>query len=510
MPQLIKSKFLCVLVFVLLGNLCEGQQIIQKGIQIGGGIGRDVLVTNNGYLIASADNVLIRTDSIGIPIWAYRNYYQINDNMVCFRMQYFFESNGDTSILMTGKGHLGQLYLTKSDINGVLEWGMHLHDSVPIYIFDGRDMVVHNSLIYITGYKNYAGAINGYIACFDGNGEQLWIKEYMLPTECYFNSIKIFNNTIFIAGQTDSNIADGLLLSTDLLGTPIFVKEYSGFESERFTDLEICANGDLFIVGGTSSFSSLSGQPLIIKTDNAGNILWSKVLNNPEGILRIIKFNDDLLLNTTAFPNFVICDTTGQVKTAFYTGSNLNYGQLNSKATGDGGFVSVGSFVIASQANIYLYKTDSLAGTACNSWGYNLFSTDWVPPVNTVQQMTVNSFSLIADTNYSRMNWPISNVTTLCTSSTDVDEADTDSYLFIKPNPVIDLLNIAVPTNLYGEVVLTIHNHFGAVVDITTFTVASDNIQYSSVELGAGLYYIKIESRNANVLPISSKFIKVK
>ncbi len=495
MPQLIKIKFLCVLVFVLLGAVCEGQQILQKAIQAGTSSGMDILVTNDGYLIYGSNNVLVKVNTDGNQLWAYRYYSGfINDNIGNTRMQLLIEQNGDTSIVMTGTGRLGNIFLMKTDMAGNLVWGLNLIDSLGLLLGVGRDITINNQMIYLTGRNRFNNQIDhGFVCCVNTNGNIVWFRNYLFSTHTTFNSIHINANKLYLLGSNYNGVYSGLMMCTDLQGNVLFAKEMQGFNDDYFTDMVINSIGELTIIGNTKSYNSISSNTLILKTDSLGTMQWCKVFDLPLLGLSIIQFNENLLINTHSHPNILICDTTAQIIKAYYTGNNISYGMLSSRLTPDSGFVSIASIDIASSHHMYLYKSDRYGSTACNSWSYNIVTYPWQPPYNSIVPFSVTNNNVWSDTSYVRMNAVINNVQTLCSSSTGIEDEIGLSKPEVYPNPFTSELNIHIPGAGTAMCDVLWTNITGQLVTFAKETMKGGRLQLKTNHLPEGTYFIKVQ-----------------
>lgn len=90
------------------------------------------------------------------------------------------------------------------------------------------------------------------------------------------NLIVVGQTTSFGAGQSDF-----FLLKLDPLGSILWQKVIGGSQSEWGTSISVAETQDLgfVIVGGTYSFSSVSSDLLIVKVDQFGNYEWSRKYN---------------------------------------------------------------------------------------------------------------------------------------------------------------------------------------------------------------------------------------
>ena len=141
-----------------------------------------------------------------------------------------------------------------------------------------------------------------------------------------------------IAGWTASfgeGYGDVYLIRTDLLGDILWTRTYGGADSDRGYSVRQTADGGYMIAGRTRSFGSGNWDVYLIKTDPAGDTLWTRA----------------------------------------YGGANRELA-YSVRQTADGGYIVVGcteSFG-AGKFDVYLIKTDSLGDTL---WTKTFGGYDW-------------------------------------------------------------------------------------------------------------------------------------
>jgi hypothetical protein len=71
---------------------------------------------------------------------------------------------------------------------------------------------------------------------------------------------------------------DALIMRADRMGNVLWAKRIGGTGSDHFKKVRQTADGGFIAVGQTNSFAQNSGSILLVKFDQAGNIVWSKAL----------------------------------------------------------------------------------------------------------------------------------------------------------------------------------------------------------------------------------------
>jgi len=268
------------------------------------------------------------------------------------------------------------IYLIKTNANGNIQWSK---------IFGGTSYDVSFS-IQQTADSGYIisgatgsfgiGLLNVYLIKTDINGNTLWEKTYgQTFSDAAWSVKQTADGGFIITGFNSPPIitnSDVYLIKTDAVGNLVWAKGFGGTNIDEGFVVEQTADGGYVIIGRTGSFGAGSIDIYLIKTDNTGNLLWSKTFGGA---------GDDwgYSLKQTNDGGYIITGYTNSFGTGDYDacliktdsiGSLLwskTYGGINSdggysiKQTSDGGFIvsgGTGSFG-AGNSDSYLFKTDS-------------------------------------------------------------------------------------------------------------------------------------------------------
>ncbi|MBA3664160.1 MAG: T9SS type A sorting domain-containing protein [Bacteroidetes bacterium] len=174
-----------------------------------------------------------------------------------------------------------------------------------------------------------------------------------------------------LAGSTNNttiNDCDLNVVKTDNAGNLLWEKQFGGSLPDYAYSMVETSDGNYFITGYTQSFGGGDLDVYLIKIDPSGNLLWQKDIGsftNEEG-REIIKTSDG---------NYVICgssnlgpnsqamlmkiDLAGNVLwTKKYGGANQEFGN-SAKECSDGGFILTGqTFSSGQNGDTYLVRTD--------------------------------------------------------------------------------------------------------------------------------------------------------
>ena len=188
-------------------------------------------------------------------------------------------------------------FVAKFNSSGVKQWIKQFGTSRSEYL---RAIGIDSSNnIYVAGYtygsfdnsNNYYWNSDGFIAKFDSSGVNQWIKQFGTSSSDYIKSLAIdINDNIYIVGytygsfdgQSNNGSYDGMLVKYDSSGTKIFEKLIGTSARDKFDDIVIDSNNNIYISGYTYGLINRFGNKfgrydgIIVKTDTNGNKIWAK------------------------------------------------------------------------------------------------------------------------------------------------------------------------------------------------------------------------------------------
>jgi len=138
--------------------------------------------------------------------------------------------------------------------------------------------------LIMTGTTQSYGAGNADILTVKTNkdGDTLWTTIYGgSALEYGFNITQMSDGGYTICGESTtwgSGIFDAYLIRTNANGDTFWTKVYGGIDGEAFTSVlqPSSCSGCIIASGYTESFGEGDDDIYVVKTDSAGNILWSK------------------------------------------------------------------------------------------------------------------------------------------------------------------------------------------------------------------------------------------
>lgn len=272
------------------------------------------------------------------------------------------------------------VYLARFDSTGDAMWIVTFSSAMNAGIEGGRavEQTAEGGFI-VCGTGGFGVGGNMYLIKTDYGGNITWAKSYGRDWFDYALSVKqITGGGYIVAGYTDNSVSwnsDAYLVRTDSNGNMLWRKSYGGTSgSDQAWCVWQTAGGE-FMVGGRSSSYSNCGSGLFMKLDANGNVLWCKIYYPIGGIgsdeLEVLSFhptNDGgYVLGGTYWQGsigyrviLIKTDDSGNIQwSKSYHGTTLGQWAECVQQTTDGGFIIAGSCPSAGFSDVYLVKTDS-------------------------------------------------------------------------------------------------------------------------------------------------------
>jgi len=178
-----------------------------------------------------------------------------------------------------------------------------------------------------------------------------------------------------IAGYTRSfgaGLADALLLKTDASGNFQWSKTYGGSGGDYARDIFMPASGGFILAGHTTSYGAGSEDGCLIRTDDNGNIIWSKTYGGTnEDVFYSIRPTPDNGYIIGGYTNsfgagdydglLVKTDSSGNILWSKTYGGTLSDAFNVIEIASDGGYILAGKTASsgAGSQDAYIIKTDS-------------------------------------------------------------------------------------------------------------------------------------------------------
>lgn len=309
---------------------------------------------DNGYIFSGTsregsfqdfDMYIVRIDNYGDTIWTRTYTGNVNTNGA------FVLSVNSSKFLIGGRtdDSLGQrdVYILMVNSFGDSIWATSYGGQYDDEVYSAQP--TWDSGYVITGYteSSGAGSTDVYLIKTDSLGDTLWTQTYGGVLDDVGRCIQCIQDSGYIiVGHTRSFGAGGwdiYLIRTNSAGDTLWTKTYGGNSADFGYCIANTIDGGFIISGETRSFGSNISEVLLIKTDSLGNSLWMKTF-----------------YNAAYFP-------TGE------------QGGMSVQQTADGGYIVAGycgEFTYLYDSFVYLIKTDSSGDTMwTRTYGGMLY--DW-------------------------------------------------------------------------------------------------------------------------------------
>ncbi|MEO8087057.1 MAG: T9SS type A sorting domain-containing protein [Bacteroidota bacterium] len=347
------------------------------------------ITTDKGFFMAGGANVnatdvefcLFKTDSLGNLIFGKTYGTGGIDYFYCGieTLDGGFLLGGSTD---TSNNVSADIYLVKTDGDGNLQWAKNYSGSN--YEMARAAVQTSDSGFLIVGSTKSFGAGNSdcFLMRLDALGNIQWAKTYgSASVDDGLCVTKTADGGFAIAGETlgfGSGTYDSWFIKTDSAGNIEWDKTYGGANYEYTSALIQTQDHGYLQAGSTGSFGVGDYEGYLVKTDSAGNIEWSKSYGDTTNdhlnsayqsldggyVLSFSNYN----FSTGKWDGMIIkTDAAGDTLwTRAYGGNYYNH-CANVEQTADGGYAIIATTDALNQgkSDCCLIKTDSLGHVGC-------------------------------------------------------------------------------------------------------------------------------------------------
>ena len=274
--------------------------------------------TDGGYIITggkgggngnSEDVYLIKTDVNGVELWS--QTFGGTGEDYCFSVQQTTDGGyvitGDTDSYGNGSY---DVYLIKTDVNGVELWSQTFGGP---YYDEGKSVQQTTDGGYIiTGITGEWGFGNVYLIKTDGSGIEQWSQTFGASTvNDWGQSVQQTTDGGYIItggtggiGGASLNSEDVYLIKTDGSGIEQWSQTFGGTGSGAGGSVQQTTDGGYIITGYTTSFVNGSRDVYLIKTDGSGIEQWSQTFGGTDD-------DEGKSVQQTTDGGYIITGTTG-------------------------------------------------------------------------------------------------------------------------------------------------------------------------------------------------------
>lgn len=413
------------------------------------------------------------------------------------------------------------IWLIKTDQSGDTLWTRAFGD---IYGDGGNSVQQTTDGGYIiTGWmSSVPGASDVSLIKTDQSGDTLWTRTFGGSHWDGGNTVRqTTDGGYIITGWTESFGAGHLdvwLIKTNELGNIVWTKTFGGIHQDMGYSVQQTTDGGYIIIGKTCSFGAGHPSTWLIKTNQLGDTLWTKVFDSREGqsvqqtndggyivtgasTSRYSGDSDIWLIKTNDLGDTLWSKTIGGKYGAFYS----DWGQCVQQTT-DSGFIIIGNTQISvgGEMNVWLIKTNALGDTL---WTKMLGGNDYDQGCS-VKQTADGGYIIVGGTDSFSSGdsdiWLIKTAPDL----TNVDENNKANVLrkYILnqnfPNPFNPTTTIEFSIPRTEFVTLKIFNILGQeVANLVSDRLTAGNYKYTwdARHLASGVYYYQLKTENDHI-----------
>jgi len=300
-------------------------------------------------------------------------------------------------------------YVIRTDPSGDTLW-------TKIYGGDLRDSGIAIAPASDSGYvlavasnSIHPGNYDIYIVKIDDMGDTLWTKTYGGPDTDYGHSLQSTTDGGYIALAHTLSFGMGsldfYLLRLDQNGDSLWTKTYGGTESDWGSSVQQTSDGGFILTGDTYSFGDPKGDIYMIKTNADGDTMWTRTYGGTDydRAYHVIQTNDKGYLIGGITGSFGEADRNGYIIKTDESGDTLWTKILGDQytssidfmqQTSDGNYIAVGGInTIESKSDVYLVKLNSV-GTVLWIRLFGGVESDWG---NCVQETADGGFIIVGN-----------------------------------------------------------------------------------------------------------------
>ncbi|MEA5579222.1 SBBP repeat-containing protein, partial [Anabaena sp. UHCC 0451] len=295
---------------------------------------------------------------------------------------------GFTTGAFTGNTNAGNPdgYITKYNPDGSQAWIKQFGTSGTDYAFGTGNDSAGN--VYSAGYTNgaFAGATNlgsndGFITKYTSAGTLAWVKQFGTAADDTSFGISVDSNgNSYVIGKTYGAFAgnvtqgayDAYIAKYDTNGTQTWVKQLGTNQDDETIGVSLDSNNNIYVLGSTAGAfagnTNVSGFDVFVsKYDSSGTQAWVKQLGSSG--------------NNYANINGISSDSTGNVFITGYTDGTFSgntslgfYDGFVAKYSTTGTLAWVKQFGTSSEDYSIASKTDSAGNTYVTGWTNGQFT----------------------------------------------------------------------------------------------------------------------------------------
>lgn len=466
----------------------------------------------NSFTAPFRDAYLIKTDTSGNILWSHT--YGGGNDEVCY---YVTLVGGGGYVLTGGTNSFGaggnDVFIIKTNETGNILWSTIAGGAYNDYGWAAIQNIDRGFLI--TGFTEtcLGGCNRGLLVKTDSSGTILWTK--ILGgggSEALYGIDRTVDGGYIVTGETSTNSfgsSDIWLLKLDAFGDTIWTKYYGSATEESGAVARQTADGGFIVTGDIHNAYNIHHAALL-KTDSVGNLQWAKTYGSPDtsgagefgwDVHRLPDHGYIMLGSTAAYGNsmqmFVIrTDSAGNLLWSKTYGGSQPDDPWYSALVADGGLAIIGATQSfgSGLSDIYLLKIDS-AGSAngCND-------SSIVPEVVNVGALLLTGSGTTITTGMLTSNpamitgSPATMNINICAPLGE-DEMNPDkSSVLIFPNPFSTAATIKIYEARFTKYDFELYDITGREVFVSELRTPDSKLDRGNLE--SGIYFYKVTCDN--------------
>jgi hypothetical protein len=349
---------------------------------------------SNSFGAGSHDIVVLKLDSNGSILWQKTVGGSDREDGVSIAISEVSDGGlvvtGTTSSF---GGTLRNLYIFKLDASGSLLWDNQYDSGPPSLTADhGRGLLNTqdgNIVLVGTDDAHTFGSNDALVIKFDQDGGLLWKSVYggiAERNDHLISAVELGSGNILVSGSTEAfgpGAIGGYVMKLGSEGQVLWAHTYGGNGLERLNGSDITSDSMLIVVGSTTSFGEGQEDILLCKIDTNGVLQWSKTYGGsadeigaavrtlPDGGFLISALSDSysggirdiVIIRTNELGEVIWSKTLGLPG---YDAINI-WASTSLQLTDDGGFVLTGwaDQTLFGGEDIVVVKSDAEGSNLC-------------------------------------------------------------------------------------------------------------------------------------------------
>ena len=274
----------------------------------------------------------------------------------------FVQQTDDGGYIITGLVLVGGNYdacLIKTDPYGDTLWTGRFGDAA---LFDeGACVRQTTDGGYIIAGSTEAGVSDSsdvFIVKTDENGNEVWSRSFGGEHNDYGRSVQQTSDGGYIIGAVTGSFGAGYedfyLIKTDATGDTVWTRTFGGESQENPVSAQQTTDGGYIIGGTTLSFGGADSDIYLVKTDENGDTVWTRVLGGAanedgyyvqqtnDGGYIVAGYTTDQYETKRNDTYLIKTDADGHEEWSTSFGTALNEGAYSIQQTSDGGYIMTG------------------------------------------------------------------------------------------------------------------------------------------------------------------------